>query len=103
MTEVVGSELHLQALGSEARWDCHNTRVGDENIKTGGAEIVENGATDRLARGGEIALYEGDWTGGSVAFRFGDDVGAGLRIAAGEVDAGGVVRGESEDSRFTDT
>ena len=103
MTEVVGSELHLEALSSEARRDCHDTRVGDVHVQTGGAEVVKNGATDVAARGEEVALYEGDWASGSVAFCFGDDIGAGLRIAAGEVDAGRGVRGESEDSRFTDT
>ena len=103
MTDVIDSELHLEALGSEAGRDCHDTRVSDENVKPGGAEVVKNGATDGLVRGGKITLYKGDWAGGSVAFCFGDDIGAGLRIAAGEVYVGGVVRGKSEESRFTDT
>jgi len=103
VTEVIGSELHLEALSSEARRDCHDTRIGNEKVKTGRAELFKNGATDGLARGREVALYEGDWAGGSVAFCFGDDIGAGLRIAASEVYAGGVVQAESEHSRFTDT
>lgn len=50
-----------------------------------------------------ITVFEGDRAGGSVAFCFADGIGAGLRIAAGEVYVERVVRGESEDSRFTDT
>lgn len=100
---LLGPELHLEALSSEAGRDYHDTRVGNEKVKRRGAEIVKNGTAHDVTRGGEVALYEDDWTGGSAAFCFGDDIGAGLRIAAGEVYFGGVVRGKSEDSRFTDT
>ena len=40
VTDVIGSELDLEALRGETGRDRHDTRVSDETVKAGGAEVV---------------------------------------------------------------
>lgn len=68
MTDVVGPELHHEALVGEARRHCHDTRVSDEEVETRRFEVVEDCATDGIARSGEIAPDESDLANWSLSF-----------------------------------